>query len=62
MFLTEKMNKEIFPYEYYTKTLYLNKIGNINEAMKYINNNTIGDFTTSIKNGKAYIDSETFDM
>lgn len=52
----------MFPYNYYTKTRYIKKIGNIDEAMKSISEGTKEEFIMSIKNGNAYVNDETFDM
>ncbi len=51
----------MFPYNYYTKTRYIKRIGNVDEAMKSMDG-TKEEFIESIKNGNAYIDDETFDM
>ena len=44
MFLTkERQNdiyKEIFPYTYYTLEKYMNKLGNIQDAMNHIHDST----------------------
>ena len=55
----KKIFKEIFPYSYYNKTRYLNNIGDVDEAMKAIFENTREEF---IKNGESLIDDNHFDM
>lgn len=53
--------KEMFPYNYYTKTRYIKRIGNIDEAMKSMDGKR-SEFIDSIKNGGAYINENEFDM
>lgn len=62
-----RIYKEIFPYQYYTKSRYINNIGSISEALKDINRlaleqTTREDFVQSISDGGAYINDETFNM
>ena len=61
----------MFPYNYYTKTRYIKRIGNIEEALKSMDgtkeelseaSSARGAFIESIKNGNSYIDDKTFDM
>ena len=66
MFLSEERQnniyKEIFPYTYYTLEKYMNKLGNIQDAMKCIYDSTETQFIQSIKRAGAYINETTFDM
>ena len=59
----------MFPYNYYTKTRYIKRIGNIEEALKSMEGireearqAQLDQFLTSIKNGGAYINENEFDM
>lgn len=55
MFLSKEEQKsifkEVFPYNYYTKSRYIKKTGNINDAFHYITDATLEEFIESIKKG-----------
>lgn len=65
MFFTKeeltKIYKEIFPYGFYNSERYLNNIGNIDEACKFIKESK-QDFITSLKNSGSQISETEFDM
>lgn len=68
MFLSKeeasKIYKEVFCYEYYTKSKYLNRIGNIEEAFKHVHIDgvKIEDFITSLEKSGSRINETEFDM
>ena len=66
MFLSKERQsaiyKEIFPYSYYTLEKYMNRLGNIQDAMKCIHDSTETQFIQSLKRAGAFINETTFDM
>jgi len=62
MFGLPEITKGIFPYDYYTMELYIENLGNIDEAMKFLPHNTKQEFIESLKAVNTLIDNETFDM
>ncbi|CAL6107171.1 DNA_polymerase [Hexamita inflata] len=58
----QQIQKEVFCYNYYTKSRYLNNIGNIDEASKYINNSTKQEFIEALQKSDCMIDDNCFDM
>ncbi|CAL6026135.1 DNA_polymerase [Hexamita inflata] len=57
----EMLVKEIFPYDYYTEELYLDNVGDIKEATKYIKASE-SQFRISLQKANAMLDDEHFDM
>ncbi|CAL6035480.1 DNA_polymerase [Hexamita inflata] len=57
----EMLVKEIFPYDYYTEELYLDNVGDIKEATKYIKASE-SQFRISLQKANAMLDEEHFDM
>ena len=60
-FPTEKLNKEIFCYDYYTKLKYKKNIGNFEESYQSIKNKkkySRIDFRKSIRDSGAFLDKD----
>ncbi|CAL6055118.1 DNA_polymerase [Hexamita inflata] len=66
MFLSKEeqsiIQKEIMCYNYYTEERYLNNIGNIEEASKYIDGHSKQEFISVLKKSDCMIGDESFDM
>ncbi|CAL6005040.1 DNA_polymerase [Hexamita inflata] len=56
------IQKEIMCYNYYTEERYVNNIGNIEEASKFISNHTKQEFISVLKKSDCMIDDNCFDM
>ncbi|CAL5979631.1 DNA_polymerase [Hexamita inflata] len=65
MFLSKEeqsvIQKEVMCYNYYTEERYLNNIGNIEEASKYIDGHTKQEFISVLKKSDCMLD-DNFDM
>ncbi|CAL6081082.1 DNA_polymerase [Hexamita inflata] len=66
MFLSKEeqsvIQKEVMCYNYYTEERYLNNIGNIEEASKYIDGHTKQEFISVLKKSDCMLDDKHFDM
>ncbi|CAL6020249.1 DNA_polymerase [Hexamita inflata] len=56
------IQKEIMCYNYYTEERYVNNIGNIEEASKFISNHTKQDFISVLKKSDCLLQDNCFDM
>ncbi|CAL6030573.1 DNA_polymerase [Hexamita inflata] len=56
------IEKEIFPYDYYTEQRYLKNIGSIQDAMPFVQDATYEQFKKSIIAAESLIGTDQFDM
>ncbi|CAL5975618.1 DNA_polymerase [Hexamita inflata] len=66
MFLSKEeqsvIQKEVMCYNYYTEERYLNNIGDIEEASKYIDGHSKQEFISVLKKSDCMLDDKHFDM
>lgn len=60
MFNLETGPKEVFPYQYYTQKIIENKVGNINDASRFVSD--VAQFNKNIDYVDCRIDNDKFDL
>ncbi|CAL6056797.1 DNA_polymerase [Hexamita inflata] len=61
-FPNEKIVKELFPYDYYTEQRYLKNVGNIKDALPFVEKADYQQFKDSISAADSLIGQDCFDM